>query len=236
MLALLRFVVFFAVLAAGLAFVVLPALASPLLTQMVRDAGLRATELNVTVGYFDLGLLVGRPERLRIEAQGVTLGPATVGGLDLTLGDADLFGRTFDSISGNVRDIELSAGGLDVAVDRVDITGAAEAASVTAHLTPEQSAELVRQSARHVGLSLHDVRLVDGTIRLRLGGVDTSATITVDGGAIVLRPQAGPRLLLLQPAPSDPWRLTDAWISDEGLSLRGVVDAAALARVARDAR
>jgi hypothetical protein len=80
------------------------------------------------------------------------------------------------------------------------------------------------------------VRLVEGAIRLRLGDVETRATITVDGGAIVLRPQAGPRLLLLQPAPSDPWRLTDAWISDEGLSLRGVVDAAALARVAREAR
>jgi hypothetical protein len=235
-LGLLRFLIFFVVLAGLLAFVALPALAAPLLTQMVRDAGLRANELSVSVGYFDPSLLIGRSERLRIEARGVSLGPATADGLDLTLGGVDLFGRTFATISGNIRDIELSAGGLAVTVDRVDIDGPAQAAAVTGYFTPAQSIEIVRQSAQRVGVSLQDVRLVDGAIRLRLAGFETRASVAVDGGALVLRPQVGPRLLLLQPAPSDPWRLTEAWITTDGLVVRGVIDAAALARIARDAR
>ncbi|MDQ3937134.1 MAG: hypothetical protein M3253_00460 [Chloroflexota bacterium] len=229
----LRFLLFFVVVVGLLVLVALPALASPVLTQMVRDAGLRADDARVTVGYFDVGLVVGRAERMRIEADGAVLGPARVGGLDLALGGVDLFDRTFQTVHGNMRDMTLVAGGLDVAIDRVEIAGPARAATVTGFFSPQQSIEIIRQSARRIGLTLDDVRLVDDGVRLRLGGFETRATIGVDGGALVLRPQVGPPVLLLQPAPSDPWRLTEAALSRDGLVVSGVVDAAALAEVAR---
>jgi len=40
--------------------------------------------------------------------------------------------------------------------------------------------------------------------------------------------------LLLQPAPSDPWRLTEAHVTPDGVTLRGIVDVAAIARRVRD--
>jgi hypothetical protein len=233
---LLRFLLFFALLVGLLVFVALPALASPLLGQLVRDAGLQADRLSVSVPYFDPGLIVGQPSRLRLEAGDVELGPATAAGLDLTLGEVDLLGRTFESVRGNVRDTELTAGGLNVAVDRIDIEGPATQARVTAHFAPDQAADILRQSARRVGVALDDVRLVDDAVRLRVAGFEARATVAVEGGALVLRAEHLPALLLLQPAPSEPWRLTEASVSSDGLTVSGVVDAAALARVARESR
>jgi hypothetical protein len=232
----LRFLLFFAVLASLLVLVGLPAVASPVLTQMVRDGGLRADELHVSVGLFDPGLVLGRVGRLRIEARRVALGPADVAGLDLTLGGVDLFDRTFETISGNVRDVDLTAGGLALHVERVDIDGPARSADVAGYFGPQQSLELIRQAARRMDLAIDDVRLVDGAVRLSLAGFETNADVSVDGGALVLRPDLGPRMLLLQPAPSDPWRLTGAEISRDGLTVRGVVDVAALAHVAQGPR
>ena len=51
------------------------------------------------------------------------------------------------------------------------------------------------------------------------------------GGALVLFPGIGlGGVPLVQPAPADPWQLEEAWISDSGLNIRGVVDTTALAR------
>jgi hypothetical protein len=36
--------------------------------------------------------------------------------------------------------------------------------------------------------------------------------------------------VLLQPEPSDPWRLIDVWFSEGGMNLSGTVDVADIAR------
>lgn len=231
-----RFVVFFVALVALLVLVGIPALASPLLTQMVRDEGLVADEMRVSVAFFDPTLLLARSERLRIEASDVELGPARAGGMDMTLGNVALLDRTFESLSGNVRDISLRAGGLDVTVDRVELAGPAEAAVVDAYLTGEQSGSVVRQAAALIGVTLDGVRLLDGAVEVELGGLRTSATLSVEGGALVLRPLIGPALLLIQPAPTDPWRLTGVVVRPDGVTISGVVDADALARRVRSGR
>jgi hypothetical protein len=56
--------------------------------------------------------------------------------------------------------------------------------------------------------------------------------LEVRGGALVLFPgvAGAPAVPLVQPAPADPWQLEEAWISDDGLNVRGVVDTTRLAR------
>jgi hypothetical protein len=229
----LRFVIFFGTLVALLVLVGVPAVASPLLTQMVRDEGLRADDMRVTVAFFDPTLLLARTERLRIEATGVDLGPAHALGMDLSLGRVALLDRTFESITGNVREVSLRAGGMDITVDRVEVDGPAEAANVAAHFTPAQSSAVVRQAARLIGFGLDDVHLLNGRVEIELAGVRTGGTLSVEGGALVLRPQIGPTLLLIQPAPTDPWRLTDVRVAPDGVTISGVVDAESLARRVR---
>src|SRR5947208_1658495 len=57
---LLRFLAFFALLVAGFVLLVLPLLLGPLLTQVVRDAGLKSATLSVTVAPLDPTLVLGR--------------------------------------------------------------------------------------------------------------------------------------------------------------------------------
>jgi hypothetical protein len=226
----LRFVIFFAVIAALLAIVAVPALSAPFVTQMVRDAGVRGGDLNASIGFFDPALFTGRARELRIEGRGLMLGPATAGGADIVLEDVSLFERSFGGVRGNLRDVEMTASGVRVQVARVQIDGPSSAANVAGHFTPDQGEEIVRQAAQHAGIRLDGVELVDGGLRVTLAGVTTRAAVSVEGGGLVLRPAVGPTVLLLAPVPTDPWRLTEAWVSPEGITVRGVVDAEALAR------
>ena len=60
---------------------------------------------------------------------------------------------------------------------------------------------------------------------MSLRGNNADAQLDVRGGALVLvQPGGEGGVALIQPAPSDPWQLEEAWVSDEGLNLRGTVD------------
>jgi hypothetical protein len=211
-----------------LVFVVVPAIASPLLTQMLRDTGLRGEGLEVSLDYFDPSLVSGRAERLTVRGENVELPPALVGQLELTLGGVSFMDRTFERVSGELSDVTLAAGGLSVEVALVTIDGPAEAASATARFSADQTQQLVERAARRAGLPVEDVRLVNGGLQLTMAGVDTHAGIAVQGGALVLAPDVGPPVLLLQPAPSDPWRLSEAFVAPTGVTVRGLFDAAAM--------
>lgn len=209
-------------------FVIVPAVASPVLTQMLRDTGIRGDGLNVSLGYFDPSLFSGRAETLNVRGQNIEVPPALIGDLDVTLGGVSLVDRTFERIDGQLNDVTIAAGGLTLQVASVVVDGPAHAASATGRFSAAQTQQLVEHAGRRAGLPVNDVQLVDGGLRLQLGGIETTAGIAVHGGALVLAPDAGQAVLLLQPAPSDPWRLSDAFVSTTGVTVRGVFDASSL--------
>jgi hypothetical protein len=225
----IRFVAFAVVLVALLVFVVVPALASPLLTQMLRDQGLQADNLEVSVDAFDPSLFAGRAEKLRLTADNVVLSPATIGHLDLTLGKVSFVERTFQTISGQLRGVALSAGGLALSVSTVEVDGPAREAQAAGHMNASESEQMVRAAAQRAGIGLDSVLFRDGGLRITSGGVETAARISVQGGALVLDPDSGPAVLLLQPSPPDPWRLTEAYVTPDGITINGVVDTTRLA-------
>jgi hypothetical protein len=233
----LGFVLFLVVVASALVFVVVPALISPALTQYVRDMGVKADDLKVSVDTFDPALLSGRAGHVRVEGTNVQIGRATVGQLDLTLGGVSFFDRSFGSVDGQLDDVALAAGGVSASADEVDLTGPAGRATATGRLDSQQSEDMIKAAARRAGVPLGDARLVDGGLRLTVGGgIEVGAGISVEGGALILRPQIGPPILLLQPATSDPWRLEEAYVSPTGITVRGTVDAARLAQVFTSSR
>jgi hypothetical protein len=59
---------------------------------------------------------------------------------------------------------------------------------------------------------------------VKVGGVDSAAQLAVTGGALVLKPGAGDTIVLMQPKPSDPWSLQEAWVDASGLNVRALVD------------
>jgi hypothetical protein len=226
----LRFSAFFALLVAAFVLVILPIALSPLLTQTVRDMGLRSDSLAVTLALFDPTIVLGKSRSLHLSADDVDLSPATAGSLDLTLGDVSFVDRTWRTIDGQMDDVSLTTGGQTFAVDSLRVTGPAEAANATARLTGEQAQALIRYSAQRQGVQLDDVAFTDHGVRVRTHGVTADGQLQVRGGALVLSMGSGlPTVPLIQPAPSDPWRLDEAWISDDGLNVRGTVDTTQLA-------
>jgi len=227
---LLRFLALFVALVAFLALVALPLAATPILTQMVRDMGLRSDSLRVSVALFDPTLMFGRSRSLHVSAANVDLSPATIGSLELSLGDVSLFDRTWRTVDGAITNISLTTGGTTVSVGSVRVTGEAGAANATAHLTAAESEALVRFAAEREGLVLDRVGFSNEGVRVTVGGAEALARLEVRGGALVLFPGTGyGGVPLLQPAPSDAWQLEEAWISDDGLNVRGVVDTRRLA-------
>ena len=226
----LRFLAFFVLLLAGFVLVVLPFLLSPLLTQLVRDAGLRSATLDVTVAPLDPTLVLGRARQVTLVATEVDMPPAHIGRVDVAVGEASYFDRTFQTVRGEMTDVSLAISGDTVDVATISIAGPSDAAAATAVLNPSQTERLIRLAAGRVGIEITSVLVGETGITVTVSGLEAKARVLVQGGALLLDPGVGVAVVLLQPAPSDPWSLSEAWITRDGLNVRGTVDVSRIAR------
>jgi len=225
----LGFLLFFVVVAGAMLFLAVPLVVNPMLTQALRDMGVQADDLRVSVDALDPALLTGRAGHVRVQGTDVKIGRATVGTLDLTLSDVSFIDRTFGTVNGKLGDVAVSAGGITASASEVDVSGPSNSAVATGHFDSQESADIVKAAAKRVGVPLDNAELVDGGLRLTVAGLPIGADISVEGGALVLQPQIGPQIVLVQPATSDPWRLEDAYVTKSGITVRGRVDATRLA-------
>jgi hypothetical protein len=221
----LRFLAFFAVLLAAFELIALPLLLGPLLTDYVRNAGLKSGTLSVTVAPFDPTLVLGRARRVTLIATNVDAAPAAIGSLNLSIGNASYFDRSFETVSGTLDDLTVTINGNEtVHVGDVSIDGPAAAANATAHLSATDTDRLIRLAGTRAGLTIDAVHVGDAGVSVSVAGRDAAAKLTVSGGALVLDPGVGSAIVLLQPAPSDPWKLDEAWVTADGLNVRATVD------------
>ena len=229
----IRFVLFFALLVGVFVLVILPFILSPILTQMVRDAGLTSNTLEVSVAPLDPGLILGRARRVTLVATGVQVSPAQIGKIDMAFGDVSYFDRSFATVTGEIDDVTLTVNGETAHVTTVTFDGPSGAANAVARLSANDTEHLVRIAARRVGVQIDRVVVGQTGVTVTIAGFEGAARVTVQGGALVLDPGIGVAIVLLQPAPSDPWSLSEAWISESGLNIRGVVNVDRLTRSIR---
>jgi hypothetical protein len=229
--AFLRFVALFVVLVGILVLVVLPLVVGPFLAQTLRDQGMRSQTLDVSVAMFDPFLVLGRSRSMHVSATDVDLSPATVGSLELTLGGVSFFDRTWETVNGQISDVAVRTTSETLRFGTLQVSGPARAATATARLTEVEGEALIRAAAERQGLRVDRVTFSGVGVRVTISGVEAAARLEVRGGALVLFPNTSGvgGVPLIQPAPADPWQLEEAWISDGGLNIRGVVDTAALA-------
>jgi hypothetical protein len=213
----LRFFVFFVLLVAAFVLIVLPLLLGPVLTQVVRGAGLKSDTLSVSVAPFDPTLLLGKSRQIRLIATGVDMSPAKIGNVNLAIGDASYFDRSFKTVSGDLNDVNLTVNGTDsVHVGDISVDGPANAANATAHLSATDTDRLIRLAGQRAGLTIDNVHIGDSGVSVKVGGVDSDAQLSVTGG--------GNAIVLMQPKPTDPWSLQEAWVDADGLNVRALVD------------
>src|SRR4051794_3466804 len=220
----LRFVAFFAVLVAAFVLIALPLLLGPLLTQMVRNAGVQADMLSVSVAPFDPTLLLGHARKITLIASGVEESPARIGSVNLSIGDASYFDRSFETVTGSIDDVTVTVNDAPVHIGDVTVDGPADAANATAQLSASDTDRLIRLAGQRAGLTIDEVHVGDSGVTVKVSGIESNAKLAVSGGALVLDPGVGGAIVLLQPAPSDPWQLKEAWVDADGLNVRAVVD------------
>ena len=226
----LRFLGLFAVLVGFLVLVVLPLVVGPFLAQLLRDQGLRSQSLDVTVAMFDPFLVVGRSRSTHVSATDVELSGATVGSLELTLGDVSFLDRTWATVNGRISGVSVKTSGETLRVGALVVEGPASAATATARLSADEGEALIRTAAERQGLRVDRVTFSGVGVRVTIGGLEAAGQLQVRGGALVLFPGTGAGgVPLIQPAPADAWQLEEAWISDSGLNIQGVVDTTRLA-------
>ena len=229
----LRFVTFFVLLVAGFVLVALPLLMGPLLAGVVRDVGFaqrdRGERRPVRPGPVLGPRATGHPV-----ATGVEVAPAQIGRIELAFGDVSFFDRSFATVSGDVDDVTLTVNGGTAHVTTVTFDGPSGAANAVARLSADDTEHLVRIAARRVGVQIDRVVVGQTGVTVTIAGFEGAARVTVQGGALILDPGIGVAIVLLQPAPSDPWSLSEAWVSDSGLNVRGVVNVERLTRSMRN--
>ncbi len=227
----LRFVALFVALVAFLGLVAVPLVATPVLTGMVRDMGLRSDTLRVSVELFDPLVFIGRSRAVHVEATNVDVAPAGIGRMDIVLRDVSFLDRTWGSVDGELTDLRLTSGGQTFTASTVIVSGDQDEARATARLTDAQVQEIVRFAARRQGVAMDSVALTAEGVRVTTGGVSTLGRLEVRAGTLILAPGSGQQpIVLIQPQASDSLRLEEAWISDGALNVRGVVDTAVLTR------
>lgn len=233
---LLRFVAVFVLLLGAFVLVGLPLILSPLLTQMVRNSGFQAQTVNVTVGLFDPTLLFGHARKVTLVATDVDVSPAQIANINVSLGDASYFDRSFSTVSGELDDVSITlSGGDSVHLGSVTVDGPADAADATAHMRATDADHLIRLAAHRVGVTIDDVTVGGTGVTVRIHGVEAAATVGVSGGALILNSGTVAPIVLLQPAPSDPWKLQEAYVTADGLNVRAVVDMTRVVKKATEA-
>lgn len=222
---LVKFVVFSAVLIALLVFVVIPVVAGPIISGLVREAGVVGDDLEVSVDVFGPGILTGRAPSVRLQANDVEVPRAVVGRVDVRLTDVSASDRRFESISGTLWDVHITGpGGLPLVVESIELEGPAGATRATGRLERSESESLVRQIADQAGVDVDQVSLSDGTVTLRQDGQAAEARLRVAGDTLILERADASPVVLIAAAPSESWRLQDVRVTPDGLVVDLTVD------------
>lgn len=223
------------VLAVG-AWLLAPTIAAAIVSGSLRASGFSADRqtLNVTADP-PLRLLVGRADRLTLDAQGVTWHALTAARLGLELDDVDLLRRSAAAVHGRFDGVavEDGAGGVaSAAVATVTFDGAPSAATTTIELDRGSVQALVSAAAaRSFSVDVTDVQLVSPD-RLRLvapgAAIEGSLRVTAPN-QISLATRLG-TVPLVAIDPSLPLRLRSVSVVGTNLQVLGVLDVAALLR------
>jgi hypothetical protein len=217
---LIRFALFSAILIGLLVFVAIPLVTQSLVTSAIRDAGLQADDVDVSIDLLGLGILNGRAPSVHVVADDVTVPRAVIGHIDLRLTDVSMTDRSFQSITGTLDDVLVMGPlGLPFTVDRIDLDGPAEHTRARGRIGADQGEAFIEQVARDAGIEVDQVTLGDGHLVMENDGRSTDADLRIDGDALILEQPGAQPVVLLAPAPSEHWSLQDVRVSPDELRI-----------------
>jgi hypothetical protein len=225
---LIGFLALVVALVAILAFVAVPIVVRPVVADAGRASSPFADEdLAVDVDATAFGLLVGGIDRIHVSGANLDADGPTIGSLDLEVKQVSARDHSFRAIAGSLTNVEVeSFDGSPVIIERIDLSGPSERVEAVAHLDERASVALVGSAFADAGLAVDGIELTDGAVAITLFGQRADLPLAVDDGALVLPNVLGTgELVLLQPEPDDPWRLSGVTVAATGMTVVATFDA-----------
>jgi hypothetical protein len=230
---LLSWALFVAILA-GLAYVLAPLVARPLVADVVRAASPFGSEpLQVDVSADAFGLLQGRIDSVHVTGPDLTSERATIGHLNVSAAHVGMVDHTFTSMSGSLDSVVVTrADGSSVQLAHVDLSGPSDRLEATARIDRAAALAIVGQALAGAGLPIEGAELIDGGVRLSVLGQRTDVAIGVDDGAVTIAGSigGGGSIVVFGREPGDPWRITGVSASPDGLDVHAVIDLGSVLR------
>jgi hypothetical protein len=206
-------------------------LASAVATAALQGSGLQADRMTVTATSDPPPkLLLGRADRLDIEATGVRFRTFEAAGLVLHLTDVDVLAHTAKSLDGRVEGATVTTGdGIPTQAD-VTLTGSAAAADAVIVVDGATVDRVVRATfERQAGVAITRTELVaPDLLRIVTPAATIEGRLVLDAsGAVAISTRLG-ETPILSLDPAFPLQLTAVRVDAGNLRIDGVLDAEAL--------
>ena len=220
----------FLVFALLFVWVALPPILGGVAVGILRDNGVQSDDMRVNVHANPPLRLIGlTADGVQLRASDMSIQDLSADAVDVTLGEVDLRGQTFQTVEGRLDGVRLTPpGGTTVEARSVEITGPPDAAEVTLRLDEENVERTIRsQVARVLNAPVTSVTLTaPDELAIDAEGATVSGFLSVDrGGGLIFREASGRFVFdVFRAAADEPVRLHSVNVIDGALVVTAIVD------------
>ncbi|HET9852342.1 MAG TPA: hypothetical protein VFP56_07535 [Candidatus Limnocylindrales bacterium] len=203
------------------ALVIVPIVARPIVADTVREAlPFRDQPVNVEVELNPVGLLAGTIDRIHVSGTGLRAEGAVIGELDMTVTNVSTTDHRFRTASGRLRNVELPfVQSSTLTITSIELDGPYGDVAAVALLDVRASLAVIGNAFADAGIAVDGLELVDGGIAFSILDQRVEVAVAVDAGALVIPDVLGGPLVIVEPGPDDPWRLTAVRATTSGFEI-----------------
>jgi hypothetical protein len=204
------------------ALVIVPITVRPIVEDAVRAAlPFEDQPLAITVDVNPVSLLTGTIDRIHVTGTGLEAEGAIIGELDMTVTGVSATTHRFRTASGRLTNVELPfVQSTTLVITSIELDGPYGNVDAVARLDVRASLALIGNAFADAGVPVEEVELVEGGAAFTFLGQRVEVQLAIDQGALVMPDVGGGGpLVVLEPGPDDPWRLTGVRVTPSGLEI-----------------
>jgi hypothetical protein len=203
------------------ALVIVPIVVRPIVADSVREAlPFRDQPLDVEVDLNPIGLLVGTIDRIHVTGKDLQAEGARIGELDMTVTDVSTTDHRFRSASGRLRNVQLPfVQSSTLTITSIELDGPYGDVGAVAVLDVRASLAVIGNAFADAGIAVEGLELIEGGIAFQILDQRAEVPLAVDEGALIAPEVLGGPLVVVEPGPDDPWRLTAVRVTTSGFEI-----------------
>jgi hypothetical protein len=218
----LGFVVLLLVALVVAAVVAVPAIVRPMVVDAVRAASPFGDQpIEVEVDINPVSLMLGSIDRIHVTGANLQAEGVDITAVDLVLTDVLTGSRTFEGLSGRLSGVSLPfVQSSTLVIETIDLSGRSGDVTALARLDLRATLALIGNAFADAGIAVDSLELADGGVAFGLFNQRVVVPVGVDTGALIIPDVAGGQLVIVEPGPDDPWRITGVAMTPSGMEVR----------------